>query len=377
MKKESNQIIVPDCKKFTGYKPCEPYKECPCNEPFPFGHRILIVNLDFVGDVLMTTAMLPGIKRKYPKSTVHWITRKNAMPVLENNPYLDRVWEWNPENRMILRSMFFDEILNADKNEDSCAFTTEMKAAEKLGFGINENGAIITMNEEAEYNYLMGLDDDLKFKKNRRTGLDILAETWRLDFRNDEYVLELTYEEKAFCRDFMSRLGISEKSFVIGFNTGCSNNYPNKRMTVEQHISLARMIKNQMPEAIILLLGGREDTERNDEIVNQLKEMVVATPTTHGLRNGLLYENCCNLVVTGDSLGMHIAIGLKKIVVVWFGLSCGVEVEIFGRGEKILSKLDCSPCWKHSCPEPLCLDKLDLNHITQIVARYYKESSGK
>ncbi len=361
-----------DCRKFTGYKPCEPGLHCPCDHPEPYGQRILIVNLDYIGDVLMTTSMLPAIKRKYPVSTVHWVTLKNAIPVLENNRYLFRIWEWNDETRMILGQMRFEEVLNADKNVNSAAFVLTCKADSKLGFGLNGNGAIVPLNTEAEYNYRMGLDDDLKFRKNTRTGPDILAETWKLDYARDEYVLDLTREEKQFSLAFRERLGIREKDFVIGINTGCSGLYPLKKMTGTQHIRLIRKLRERMPDAHILLLGGKEDTERNREIREKAGEWVQETPATEGLRRGILYAETCDVIVSGDTLGMHLGIGLKKNVIAWFGLSCSAEIDLFGRGEKIISEQACSPCWKKHCDKPICLENLDLDAILSAIERTRK-----
>ncbi len=39
-----------------------------------------------MGNVLVTTSILPALKRKYPVSTIHWITLKNAAPLLQHNP---------------------------------------------------------------------------------------------------------------------------------------------------------------------------------------------------------------------------------------------------------------------------------------------------
>jgi heptosyltransferase-2 len=376
MKKNKPPFPIPDCKRFNGYKPCQAYKVCPCDDPVPVGQSILIVNLDFIGDVLMTTAMLPPLKRKYPESTIHWITQKNALPVLQNNPFLDKVWEWNDENRMILKEMLFDEVLNSDKNLNSSAFTMGLKADRKLGFGLNSNGAIIPLNPEALYNYRMGLDDRLKFKQNTRTGLDILAETWKLHYLGDEYVLQLTEKENQFCSDYRKLSGVDTCRFVLGFNTGCSHTFPLKKMTIEHHVYLIRRLSEQLDGIKILLLGGPEDTERNRDIKSRVGDMVIETPTTEGLRRGILYENCCDCVVSGDSLGMHIAIGLKKVVVAWFGLSCGVEIELFGRGEKIMPDLDCSPCWKKSCEDPRCIRELDLDRIFNAIGHAYKSTAG-
>jgi hypothetical protein len=50
-------VPVPDCKLFTGFKPCEPNKECKtCQDSVPIGFRILIINFNAMGDVLRNTS---------------------------------------------------------------------------------------------------------------------------------------------------------------------------------------------------------------------------------------------------------------------------------------------------------------------------------
>jgi heptosyltransferase-2 len=126
------------------------------------------------------------------------------------------------------------------------------------------------------------------------------------------------------------------------------------------------------PDLGIVLLGGLEDTERNAEIARRAGPAAIHTPTTEGLRRGICYEQMCDIVVTGDSLGMHIAIGLKKQVIVWFGVSCPQEIDLFDRGIKLIPEgLACSPCWKKECPYNLeCVQMIDLEKIvTEIESR--------
>ena len=82
------------------------------------------------------------------------------------------------------------------------------------------------------------MDDNLKFKVNERTGQDYLAETFELEYNRDEYILELTDEEKKFIEKYKKRKKLVKRDKIIGFNTGCSELYPNKKMTIEQHIYL-------------------------------------------------------------------------------------------------------------------------------------------
>jgi heptosyltransferase-2 len=365
---------IPSCKRFSGYKPCFPDHNCweyGCKENIPIGTKILIINLDAMGDVLMTTAQLPALKRKFPESTIYWITLKNAAPLLLNNPFVDHIYTFDVASILILQQMKFEYVLNVDKSQQSCALLDTISAKYKLGFGLDSDGRITPVNEGAKYNYRLGMDDHFKFKVNQRTGQDYLAETFDLDYYRDEYVFEFTEEEKIFFEHYKKKIGIKKKDKVIGFNTGCSELYPNKKMTINQHVYLIRQLLKKKYK--IVLLGGPEDTQRNKEIYSHFKGKIVNTPTTEGLRRGICYENIPDIIVTGDSLGMHIAIALKKYTIVWFGVSCWTEIDLYNRGVKLFQEdLSCSPCWKKQCPYNLeCIKMIDLDRMITEINKYF------
>jgi heptosyltransferase-2 len=372
-------IPIPACKHFTGYKPCFPGENClqECVQCRPIGTKILIVNLDAMGNVLVTTALLPALKRKYPESSISWITLTNAAPLLQHNPLIDRVYIWEPESWLILGRMSFDLVLNVDKSQRSCAFTMAVQATERRGFGLNEDGKIIPLNQAAVENYRLGLDDHLKFRVNQKTVLQLQCEQFELEYRRDEYVFALSPEEQAFCRDYEAQHALDRAGLVVGFNTGCSELYPNKKMTVDQHVRLIERLAG-MEGVRLVLLGGPEDTIRNAEIARRVGDKVLATPTTEGVRQGICYINVCDLVISGDSFGMHAAIGLHKEIVVWFGVSCWTEIELFDRGIKLVPEsLACSPCWKRACPFNLeCLQLVDLEAIIRHVELFTAQRTG-
>ena len=369
-------IAISQCKHFTGYKPCFPGTRCylKCVDFEPIGTRILLINLDAMGNVIATTSILPAIKRKYPKSTITWITEKRTAPLLQHNPLVDRILTWDPENVFILQNMKFDVVMNVDKSQRSGSLAMSVDAGLKLGFGMNRDGQIVPLTKDANPGYLMGLDDDLKFRKNRKTVSELQCDQFRLQYRRDEYTLLLSEEEKKFCESYASEHGLS--GVVVGFNTGCSELYPNKKMTIEQHVTLIARLAG-VPGVRLVLLGGPEDTVRNAEIARRAGPIVHSTPTTEGLRRGLCYENLCDLVITGDSFGMHAAIGLKKHVIVWFGVSCEQEIDLFDRGVKLVPEgLECSPCWKRECPYNLeCIQMIDLDRIVREVRLFAEKRS--
>ncbi len=367
---------IPSCKRFNGYKPCFEDHNCwenGCKDNLPIGTKILIINLDAMGDVLMTTAQLPALKRKFPDSTIYWITLKIAAPLLNHNQFIDHVYQYDFESLSILAQLEFDYAMNVDKSQRSCALLNSLNAKNKLGFGLNADGKIIPVNEGAKYNYQLGMDNHLKFKVNNTTGQEYLADTFEVDYKRDDYTFNFSNDEINFIESYKKEIGITSDDKVIGFNTGCSNLFPNKKMTVEQHQHLIERFLSHKKYKIVLL-GGPEDSERNNLIASKFGNEIINTPTNHGVRKGACYEAIPDVIITGDSFGMHLAIALKKFVIAWFGLSCWTEIDLYDRGVKLFPEnLFCSPCWKKVCPYNLeCIRMIDLERIEKEAVHYFE-----
>jgi heptosyltransferase-2 len=164
------------------------------------------------------------------------------------------------------------------------------------------------------------------------------------------------------------------QNLIIGLNTGCSPVIPYKKLSVGYHRQLIQALLRKGFQNIVLL-GGTEDTERNQQIAENLP--VICSATESGLRDGLVSVQACDVIVTGDSLGMHMGIALKKMVVAWFGPTCAHEIDLYGRGVKILSEAPCSPCWKRVCHKtPMCYDQVDMQKILHAIESYSSESSA-
>ncbi len=116
----------------------------------------------------------------------------------------------------------------------------------------------------------------------------------------------------------------------------------------------------------IVLLGGREDTDRNQTIATLARSQglaVLESSTEDGLRSGMVSVAACDVVVTGDSLGLHMALGFQKSVVAWFGPTCSHEIDLYG-GEAVTTKASCAPCWKRACEKSvMCYDQVDFSKI--------------
>src|SRR5437867_1423625 len=123
-------ILKQDCKKFPGDRPCAPHKQhgvkCDdCEYYERVAHRILIIKLDAVGDVLRTTAILPGLKEKYPASEITWLTLMSSRELFYRNPYVDRVlFADQTETQTYLAVEQFELAINLDTSPRSAALAS-------------------------------------------------------------------------------------------------------------------------------------------------------------------------------------------------------------------------------------------------------------
>ncbi len=363
----------PDCTDFNGYKPCRPGRLCDgCLNYRPRGYRILIINLDALGDVLMTTAFLPTIKSTHPQSTITWITSPAATSLLEHNPFVDEVIPYSLDLVSYLPHLEFDLVLSVDRDRKSTALAMSAQARQKRGFALDPTGAIGWFNPEFEYAYRLGVDDDLKFRRNRQTGQQILAEGMGFLHRRNDYILVLTAEEEQHVRRYREELGLTDEHFVLAVNTGCSAKFKNKKLPFDHQITVLKKIldRDGSADLRILLVGGKAETELNSRIRETIGDpRVFETPTTEGIRRGLHYIAAGDACLTGDTFGMHAAIALKVPVSAYFTLSCDVEIDLYERGELMCADVPCRPCWKPDCGDPYCLDRIDLDALTDMTWR--------
>ena len=364
-----------DCRYFSGYKPCRFKRACVgCPEYDPVQTRIAIVSLEALGAVLRSTCLLLPLRRKYPNAHITWITYANAAPLLENNPEIDRIIPVDAKFNAAIHFLQFDILCAVDKSLEAGAIAESIKAREKYGFGIDTAGMIRPLSEHAYYQYDVGLDDHLKFFVNQKTETQQITESMALEWKRDPYILALSTEEKKEVEQTSARFRV-HTPHVIGYNTGCSVLYSYKKFTVERAIETIRMWRTSFPDFSVALLGGREDFERQRKIKEAFSDdvCVINTPADGGLRQGVLQMAATDLVFTGCSLGLHIAVGLSKPVLAWFGVSCPQEIDLYDRGEKLIADVSCTPCWKKRCNnEPKCYDQVSPERIKIATSRVIK-----
>jgi ADP-heptose:LPS heptosyltransferase len=363
-------IIHDDCRYFLGHKPCRFRRECDdCPHYSPFGKRILIIKLAAMGDVLRTTPLLRGWREKNTNCHITWLTEPNVVPILRGIPEIDRLLPYTPDSVLQMEIEHYDELYCFDKEPRASALAMKIRAGRKIGFGMGPMGNVICLNQESEYTYSLGISDLLKFQINKKTYPELIFECAGIPYcEPQEYVLPDLSSEIREAGNRLLDIGVRPGDLKIGLNTGAGDAFATKKWTEEGYAQLADRLIRELG-AKVLLVGGPGEVERNRRIAAFAQNTVINTGNDNPIREFAGIVGNCDLMVTGDSLAMHIAIGLKIPVLVILGPTCHQEIELYGRGAKIISDFECSPCYLSRCPKTFtCMDATGVDSVFEAMA---------
>jgi len=380
-------IVQTDCRHYNGYKPCGRRDDCTaCPGYAPWSKQILIIKLAAVGDVVRTTAILPGLKKEEPDCCITWLTDKDALPLLKSNPLIDRLRPFTVDGLNAVLAAQYALLLNFEKEARALGFARTVSAASRKGYVASRSGTPAAADSDSEYALRLGLSDELKFRANTLTYPQIIYEMAGLPYAGQEYVLELSEAASRFAQEFATRVrgaGSGAGSGagcqpvrIIGLNTGCGTVFATKRWTVAGFVELINELE-PLPTVRLVLLGGPLEVEFNRAIKELAGDRIVDSGCNNSMEEFLAIVECCDVVVSSDSLAMHLAIGRKKQVVALFGPTCHQEVDLFGRGAKITTEFDCAPCYFTRCDKtPSCMDALRGTTVAAAVRRCLEKVSA-
>ncbi len=348
-------LLRPDCLEFPGDRPCRPSKErgqeCPdCPDYRPVGFRVLLVKLDAPGDVLRTTSVLEGLHRRHgPGLHLTWVTRPASLPLLERSEGIHRLLSTeDPLLPILLKTETFDLAAALDPSKDAAAIASAAVASQRRGFVLHPKGYVAPADAAASTWLEMGAFDRLK-KANTRTCQDHLQSMLGLE----GHAGPIRYTPGNAAR--AAAAAVPAGPPLVGFNTGAGKRWTYKKWTEEGWIALGRLL---MPATRVALLGGPEEMDRNNVLH---KALPGALRPGEGLSldgfAGVLSR--CDVVVTGDTLALHLAVALKRRVVALFGPTSATEVELYGLGEKLVADIPCQCCYLPDCDvRPTCMDRI-------------------
>jgi heptosyltransferase-2 len=314
--------------------------------------NLLILKTAALGDVLRTTSILPGLHERYPGAAVTWVTSPGAAELVRTHPMVRTVLELDVASdasvqRAISRlsTTVWARVLSLDDEVPVAKLASGVTARRLSGAYLRSDGTLAYTPDTAPW-FDMGLlsvhgkatADRLKIQ-NRKSHPEIHAEM--LGLRMGRPALHLTSESRSFARDFATRHALEGKRPIVGLNTGAGGRWASKQLDVERTVAVAKRVHAARGGRVaFLVLGGPPETQRNEAILAGLVRADVPCSDC-GTGNGLLQfaglVGLCDVLLSSDSLALHLAIAQEVRVVAFFAPTSAAEIELYGRGEKVVS----------------------------------------
>jgi ADP-heptose:LPS heptosyltransferase len=358
-----------DCRHFKGDRPCEPHKESgikceDCNYYQPIQFKILIIKLDAVGDVLRTTSILKPLKKKYPESYIEWCTRLNSLELFKDHSIVNEVITIEDDALSRIKAEEYDIVINLDTSKLSAAIAANASAKEKFGFVLCKKGFVEAASDVAQSWLEMSAFDDLK-KSNTNSYQQIMYEILDLKFPVAPPIIQISdsARQKIDAKNFKKKINSSKP--VIGLNIGVGTKWPSKGWPLMRWQELVEKLGGDKYN--LLLLGGPEEVE----IIKQLKSNFDYTIDS-GCDNSLLefaaIVYLCDLIITADTLALHMATALQKKIIALFGPTSANEIELYGKGIKLSSPYGCKCYYRKYCSEDVsCMEKINSEMVIDAI----------
>lgn len=345
-----------DCKYFRGDIPCKPNKlrgkRCTCDEYTPITHRILIVKLGALGDVIRSTALLVRYRKMYPNAHITWIT--HSPEILPHDGSIDVIAKFEYKSIFPLFSQEFDIAINLDKDLEACTLLASVKAKKKYGF-TRENNHLAGTNAAAERKIVTGLFDD-ESKANTKSYPEEIFDICELDFLKEEPVLNVN---KDLVKKWESIKEKAKGKKIVGLNTGCGPRWNTRLWPDAYWIELIGQL--QKAGYYPVALGGTAEDARNKSFAEKTG---LYYPGTYSLEEFIAITANCDLIVTAVSMMMHIAIGLKRPLVLFNNIFNRYEFEMYGRGIIVEPTSGCDDFYGNTCTrEKCCMNDLPVSSV--------------
>jgi len=261
-----------------------------------------------LGDVLRSTVLLPHFK----DARITWLVDEKAIALLKGNPYIERIMPYDLTSILQLRAERFDTIINLEKVAGICAFADSLNAWRRFGFRFDPEEGDAKAYDGSQHVLDLCLNEKEKLS-NKKYWEDFLFEMVGSKWRGEIPIIGYKPQSK--------------EVYDIGFNFNVGEKWPVKAWPLEYWKELEAAIGSRYS------ISWQQGLKSIEEYIEWI--------------------NSCKLIVTNDSLGLHIAHVLDKKIIALFGPTLSSEVYV-KNGVKLLpeAEYDCLPCMSTSCSRP-------------------------
>jgi len=331
--------------------------------------RMLVLRLSSMGDVVLTTPLLRGLRNSCPKAEISFLTKREYRDLLLYNPDLDSIFTIE-DDLLRLRGERFDLLLDLQANPRSLLLSLKLRVSRTIRYKKRHlRRWALTWFKWIPFHPLHTVDLYLRSVEPLGIRLSPLRPP----------KLYLKEEERKEARDFLHREGLP-RGALVGINPGAR--WEEKCWPAERFAQVGKRL-TEARGAEVILFGDYLDRPLVRRIAQIMgtKPIEAAGRTDLRLLIGLLEQ--CDLLITNDSGPMHIATGVGTPVVAIFGPTHPkLGFTPLGEEDIVLStNQTCSPCSLHGerrCRRSrrLCMEGITVEEVLRAALRILGDKDG-
>lgn len=281
--------------------------------------KLLIIRFSSIGDIIQCMSVISGIKEKYPKAKIHWITRRDMSSLVRVDNRIDNIWEFERSKGIVgliklackLRKEKYTHIYDAHNNLRSLilkAILTTFRLRSLIGC----TNIITRSKYRLKRILLFKLRINLFPKPNK--SFDSYYQPlkkWGITQGNLSYDYTFMPDVLSRCKHLIMPVTTQAKPWITLVPSAA---WSLKRWDTDYWKELIE----KMPEYNFVILAGHKD-RFCEKLVEVAPERVINLSGTSSLLDSFCIVSLSNLVISGDTGFLHAADIFEKKAIALIG----------------------------------------------------------
>lgn len=285
--------------------------------------RILIIQYKPFGDVLLNTAYMSALRKKFPDATIDYLIQKPFRVILEDNPNLNNLILMEKKKgktpayymeriRTIfkVRKLKYDMIIDQIRGPGSSQITFFSGAKYRLGWKKVKPWSWLK-GFNWVYNYSEVRDHRI-YAARAKFGL---LKPLGIEYKDENIFYHVRPESVQYIDKWLDETGLKDKILVV-FSPVTP--VPRKQWEFERFARTADIIKEKHPELEIILLWGPGELEKVELMASLMKNKPVIAPKTSFNQAAALIQRT-HIYIGNDGGIIHLAVSQDTPSIAIFG----------------------------------------------------------
>jgi len=325
--------------------------------------RILIVNVNWLGDVLFSTPFIQALRKKFPNAHIACMVVPRCEEILESNPHLNEIIIYDEDGKhkglfgkinfiLSLRTKDFDTAILLHRSFTRTVITLLAGIPGRIGYITTKRFAFLTQGVKPPSNEVHRVDYYLN-----------LLKLFGIDSPDRKYEFFISAKHRKKAKKLLENEGVKGSDILVVMNPG--GNWDPKRWPRDNFARLGDRLAKRF-EAKIAITGSRKDCALAEDIASQMSAKPIILCGKTSLKDLASVFERANLVVANDSGPMHIAISVGAKTIALFGPTLPEITGPIGKGKftVIHKKTECQiPCYDMNCREYKCIESITVDDV--------------